>query len=339
MFKKPKTKNDKPTKMSVLVVVECADGEVKKSSLEVASYGAQVAAQLGTTATAIAVGEANEANLAKLGEQGITKVLYDAEPRLKDFVNNAYTKLIATAAEQEQAKIIVLANSNIGAAVGSRLSVRLKASLATNVVELPKTDGGQFTVKRGAFSGKAFSDVVLSGDRKIIAVKKNSTEAQHDAGKTAEVASFSAQLSDADFADAPKQVIMQDQAGGVLLPEAERVVSGGRGMKGPENWGLIEDLAKALGAATACSKPVSDVDWRPHHEHVGQTGITVSPNLYIACGISGAIQHLAGVNSSKVIVVINKDPEAPFFKAADYGIVGDVFDVLPKLTAAVKALN
>jgi len=325
--------------MSVLVVVECDKGEVKKSSLEVATYGAKVAAQLGTTATAIAVGEANEANLAKLGEQGISKVLYDAEPRLKDFVNNAYTKLIATAAEQESAKVIVLANSNIGAAVGSRLSVRLKASLATNVVELPKTDGGSFTVKRGAFSGKAFADVTLSGDRKIIAVKKNSLEAQHEAGKTAEVASFSAQLSDADFADAPTQVVMQDQAGGVLLPEAERVVSGGRGMKGPENWHLIEDLAKALGAATACSKPVSDVDWRPHHEHVGQTGITVSPNLYIACGISGAIQHLAGVNSSKVIVVINKDPEAPFFKAADYGIVGDVFEVLPKLTAAVKELG
>ena len=315
--------------MSVLVVVECADGEVKKSSLEVASYGADVAAMLGTTATAIAVGEANEASLVKLAEQGITKVLYDAEPRLKDFVNNAYTKLIATAAEQESAKIIVLANSNIGAAVGSRLSVRLKASLATNVVELPKISGDQFTVKRGAFSGKAFSDVVLSGDRKIIAVKKNSNEAKHEAGKTTEVISFSAQLSDADFADAPKQVVMQDQAGGILLPEADLVVSGGRGMKGPENWGLIEDLAKALGAATACSKPVSDVDWRPHHEHVGQTGITVSPNLYIACGISGAIQHLAGVNSSKVIVVINKDPEAPFFKAADYGIVGDVFDVWP----------
>jgi electron transfer flavoprotein alpha subunit len=325
--------------MSVLVVVECAEGEVKKSSLEVASYGAEVAAMLGTTATAIAVGEATQANLATLGEQGITKVLYDAEPRLKDFVNNAYTKLIATAAEQEQAKVIILANSNIGAAVGSRLSVRLKASLATTVVELPKSTDGQFIVRRGAFSGKAFSDVVLSGERKIIAVKKNSTEAKHEAGKTAEVVSFAAQLSDADFADAPTQVVMQDQAGGILLPEADRVVSGGRGMKGPENWGLIEDLAKALGAATACSKPVSDVDWRPHHEHVGQTGITVSPNLYIACGISGAIQHLAGVNSSKVIVVINKDPEAPFFKAADYGIVGDVFDVLPKLTAAVKELN
>ena len=325
--------------MSVLVVVECADGEVKKSSLEVASYGAQVAAQLGTTATAIAVGEATAVHLATLGEQGIAKVLHDAEPRLHDFVNNAYTKLIAAAAEQEQAQLIVLANSNIGAAVGSRLSVRLRASLATNVVDLPKTDGGRFVVRRGAFSGKAFSDVVLSGERKIIAVKKNSTEARHAAGQTAEVQAFAAQLTDADFADAPTQVVMQDQAGGILLPEADKVVSGGRGMKGPENWGLIEDLAKALGAATACSKPVSDVDWRPHHEHVGQTGITVSPNLYIACGISGAIQHLAGVNSSKVIVVINKDPEAPFFKAADYGIVGDVFDVLPKLTAAVKALG
>ncbi|MGI4834154.1 MAG: electron transfer flavoprotein subunit alpha/FixB family protein [Janthinobacterium lividum] len=325
--------------MSVLVVIECDKGEVKKSSLEVATYGAQVAAQLGTTATAIAVGEATDANLAKLGEQGITKVLYDQEPRLKDFANNAYTKLMAAAAQQEDAKVIVLANSNIGAAVGSRLAVRLGAALATNVVELPRTDGGQFVVKRGAFSGKAFADVVLSTDRKVVAVKKNSIEAQHTAGKTAEVVAFAAQLGDADFADAPQQVIMQDQAGGILLPEAERVVSGGRGMKGPENWGLIEDLAKALGAATACSKPVSDVDWRPHHEHVGQTGITVSPNLYIACGISGAIQHLAGVNSSKVIVVINKDPEAPFFKAADYGIVGDVFDVLPKLTAAVKELG
>ena len=325
--------------MSVLIVVECDKGEVKKSSLEVATYGSQVAQQLGTTAVAVAVGEATEANLAKLGEQGISKVLYDAEPRLKEFVNGAYTKLIAAAAEQEDARVLVLANSNIGAAVGSRLAIRLQASLATNVVELPQTDGGQFVVKRGAFSGKALADVVLTTDRKIIAVKKNSLEAQHAAGQTAEVGSFAANLTDADFADAPKQVIMQDQAGGVLLPEADLVVSGGRGMKGPENWNLIEDLATALGAATACSKPVSDTDWRPHHEHVGQTGITISPNLYIACGISGAIQHLAGVNSSKVIVVINKDPEAPFFKAADYGIVGDVFDVLPKLTQAVKELN
>ncbi|UYZ64585.1 electron transfer flavoprotein subunit alpha/FixB family protein [Hymenobacter weizhouensis] len=325
--------------MSVLVVVECDGGEVKKSSLEVATYGSQVAQMLGTTATAVAVGEATEASLAQLGEQGISKVLYDAEPRLKDFVNGAYTKLIAAAAQQEDAKVLVLANSNIGAAVGSRLSVRLGASLATNVVELPQISGDQFVVKRGAFSGKALANVVLTGERKILAVKKNSIEAQHEAGKTAQVQSFSAQLTDADFADAPKQVVMQEQAGGVLLPEADKVVSGGRGMKGPENWHLIEELAKALGAATACSKPVSDVDWRPHHEHVGQTGITVSPNLYIACGISGAIQHLAGVNSSKVIVVINKDPEAPFFKAADYGIVGDVFDVLPKLTQAVKELS
>lgn len=324
--------------MSVLVVIECDHGDVKKSSLEVATYGAKVAQMLGTTATAVAVGEASEASLAKLGEQGISKVLYDADPRLKHFVNLAYVKLIAAAAQQEDAKVLILANSNIGATVGSRLAIRLGASLATNVVELPQT-GGAFRVRRGVYSGKAFADVELTGDRKIVAVKKNSIEAEHQAGKTAEVVKFSASLADADFADAPKEVKMTSMEGGILLPEADKVVSGGRGMKGPENWNLIEDLAKALGAATACSKPVSDVDWRPHHEHVGQTGITVSPNLYIACGISGAIQHLAGVNSSKVIVVINKDPEAPFFKAADYGIVGDVFEVLPKLTAAVKALG
>ena len=325
--------------MSVLVIIECDHGDVKKSSLEVATYGAKVAAQMGTTATAVAVGEATAANLAKLGEQGITKVLHDTDARLKHFVNLAYVKLIAAAAQQENATVLILANSNIGATVGSRLAVRLGASLATNVVELPAINGGAFSVRRGVYSGKAFADVSLTGERKIIAVKKNSLEAEHAAGKTAEVVSFSAAMTDADFADAPKEVKMASTESGVLLPEADKVVSGGRGMKGPENWHLIEDLAKALGAATACSKPVSAVDWRPHHEHVGQTGITVSPNLYIACGISGAIQHLAGVNSSKVIVVINKDPEAPFFKAADYGIVGDVFEVLPKLTAAVKALG
>ena len=245
-------------------------------------------------------------------------MLYDAEPRLKDFVNNAYTKLIATAAEQEDAKIIVLANSNIGAAVGSRLSVRLRASLATNVVELPKTDGGQFVVKRGAFSGKAFSDVVLSGDRKIIALKKNSTEPRHEAGKTAVVASFSAQLSDADFADAPTQVVMQEQAGGILLPEAELVVSGGRGMKGPENWNLIEDLAKALGAATACSKPVSDVDWRPHHEHVGQTGITIFAQLVHCLRYFRALfSTWPALIAQKSLSLSTKTPKRPSSKAAD----------------------
>ena len=325
--------------MSVLVFVEGLNGEVKKSSLEAASYGSQVAQSMGTTATAVAIGDVNEDSLARLGEQGISKVLYDADDRLKQFVADAYVKVIAKAAQQESAKVLVFTNSNIGAAVGSKLAVRLNGSLATNVTALPKTDGGSFIVTRGVFSGKAFADVALTADVKIIAVKKNSLEVSSNGGGSATVEKLSAELSDADFAAAPKETVMQDASGGVLLPEAELVVSGGRGLKGPENWHLVEDLAKALGAATACSKPVSDLDWRPHHEHVGQTGITVSPNLYIAIGISGAIQHLAGVNSSKVIVVINKDPEAPFFKAADYGIVGDAFEVVPKLIEAAKALD
>ncbi len=322
--------------MSVLVVIECANGEVKKSSLEAATYGSKVAQQTGTTATAIAIGDISEENLKHLGAQGIKKVLFDSDSRLKNFVNLAYVKVIAAAAQKEDSKVIILSNTNIGAAIGSRLAVRLGASLATNVVALPEISGSSFNVKRGVYSGKAFADVNLTADKKIIAVKKNTIEVGHEAGE-ATVENFSASLADTDFAAAPKEVIQQ--TGDILLPEADIVVSGGRGMKGPENWHLIEDLAKALGAATACSKPVADVDWRPHHEHVGQTGITVSPNLYIAIGISGAIQHLAGVNSSKVIVVINKDPEAPFFKAADYGIVGDAFEVVPKLIEAAKQLH
>lgn len=323
--------------MSVLVFVEGLNGEIKKSSLEAATYGSQVAQQLGTTATAVAIGEVHEEALTRLGEQGISKVLYDGDSRLNQFVADAYVKVIAKAVGQESAKVLVFSNSNIGAAIGAKLAVRLNGSLATNVTALPKIDGGSFVVTRGVFSGKAFADVALTADLKIIAIKKNSIDIS-TAGGTATVESISADLTDADFAGVPKETVMQE-TDGVLLPEAAIVVSGGRGMKGPENWHLIEDLASALGAATACSKPVSDMDWRPHHEHVGQTGITVSPNLYIAVGISGAIQHLAGVNSSKVIVVINKDPEAPFFKAADYGIVGDAFEVVPKLIEAARALD
>ncbi|MBK0403822.1 electron transfer flavoprotein subunit alpha/FixB family protein [Adhaeribacter sp. BT258] len=322
--------------MSVLVVIECANGEVKKSSLEAATYGSKVAQQMGTTATAVAIGDISEENLKHLGAQGIKKVLFDNDARLKNFVNLAYVKVIAAAAQKEASKVIILSNTNIGSAIGSRLAVRLGASLATNVVALPEISGNTFKVRRGVYSGKAFADVNLTADVKIIAVKKNTIEVGHETGE-ATVENFSASLTDADVAVAPKEVIQQ--TGDILLPEADIVVSGGRGLKGPENWHLVEDLAKALGAATACSKPVADVDWRPHHEHVGQTGITVSPNLYIAIGISGAIQHLAGVNSSKVIVVINKDPEAPFFKAADYGIVGDAFEVVPKLIEAAKQLR
>ncbi|GEO04668.1 electron transfer flavoprotein subunit alpha [Adhaeribacter aerolatus] len=322
--------------MAVLVLIECAEGQVKKSALEVASYGAQVAQALSTIAVAVAIGDINPDALGTLGQQGIQKVYYSNQPEVKNFVPTAYAKVIAQAAETSGATVIILANSNIGTAVGARLAIRLNGSLATNVVSLPEISGNTFTVRRGVFSGKAFADVNLTAERKIIAIKKNTFEVLEQEG-TAEIEPISLAFSEADLAGAPQETIRT--TGKVLLTEAEVVVSGGRGMRGPENWHLIENLADALGAATACSKPVADVGWRPHHEHVGQTGTTISPNLYIAAGISGAIQHLAGVNSSKVIVVINKDPEAPFFKAADYGIIGDVADVLPKLTEAAKALN
>jgi electron transfer flavoprotein alpha subunit len=323
--------------MAVLVVIECLGGEIKKSSLEAATYGSSVAAALGTTAFGIALGEASPEALTSLGKQGIAKVYLDQEARLHDFVGKAYLKVVAAAMAETGADVVVLSNSNIGASLGSRLAVKIGASLATNAIALPIIENGSFVVRKGVYSGKAFADMNLTADKKIIAVKKNAIDVQDGGEGTAEVITFSASLTDEDFDLQPKETAKA--TGDILLPEAERVVSGGRGLKGPENWHLVEDLAAALGAATACSKPVSDADWRPHHEHVGQTGITISPNLYIALGISGAIQHLAGVNSSKVIVVVNKDPEAPFFKAADYGIVGDVFDVIPKLIEAARALD
>jgi len=322
--------------MAVLVLIEIADGLVRKSSLETASYGAQVAKALGTEAIGLAIGEVPAAELQSLGRQGLQKVYHNNESRLPDFVPGAYIKIILQTVQTVQAQVIILSTSNIGTAVGSRLAIRLGASLATNVIALPEIAGDTFKVKKSVFSGKAFADVVLTAETKIIAVKKNAVEILEQEG-SAEVEAISADITDTDLIGAPQETIRA--TGEVLLTEADVVVSGGRGLRGPENWHLIEDLAKALGAATACSKPVADIGWRPHHEHVGQTGITISPNLYIAAGISGAIQHLAGVNSSKVIVVINKDPEAPFFKAADYGIVGDVAEVLPKLTEAAKALN
>jgi electron transfer flavoprotein alpha subunit len=322
--------------MAVLVLIECADGQVKKSALEVASYGAQVAQTLGTSAVGIAIGHISPEALAPLGRQGLQKVYYNNQPEVKDFVPAAYAKVIAQAVETSQAQVIILTHSNIGNVVGARLAVRLNASLATNVVSLPEVSGNNFKVRRGVFSGKAFAEVNLTAERKILAIKKNLFEIQDQEG-TAETEAVAVSFAETDLAGAPQETIRA--SGKVLLTEAEVVVSGGRGLRGPENWHLIEELADALGGATACSKPVADVGWRPHHEHVGQTGTTISPNLYIAAGISGAIQHLAGVNSSKVIVVINKDPEAPFFKAADYGIVGDVAEVLPKLTEAAKALN
>ncbi|MDX2304913.1 MAG: electron transfer flavoprotein subunit alpha/FixB family protein [Microscillaceae bacterium] len=322
--------------MSVLIFVETTDGEIRGTALEALSYGAEVARMTGTSATAIILGNSLHAdNLVSIGNYGVAKVLHVQDERLNVGVIQAYTQVLAQAAEKEGATIVVLAKSSLGDAVAARLAVKMKAALASNVVDLPDLSDG-FKVKRGVYTGKAFQTTRLNTENKILALKKNAI-AVNPGSDLATVESFSANLSDADFG---VKITKTDKiTGEILLPEADLVVSGGRGLKGPENWGIIEDLAKALGAATGCSKPVSDLDWRPHHEHVGQTGVKVSPQLYIAVGISGAIQHLAGVSSSKCIVVINKDPEAPFFKAADYGIVGDAFEVLPKLTQAIKLLK
>jgi electron transfer flavoprotein alpha subunit len=321
--------------MSVLVFIEHDEGAIKKSSLEAVSYGAGLAAQTGGTVTAIAMGSSiDAAELVKAGQAGASKVLHAADERLNKGIIQAYASVLAQAMEQEGAKVLVLAKSSLGDPVAARVAVKQNASLVSNVAELPTVNGDVFHVKRSIYTGKAFANVEMKGAVKIIAIKKNAADIKTD-GADAEVLAFNPALNDADFS--AKITDSQKATGKVLLPEADIVVSGGRGMKGPENWGMIEDLADALGAGTGCSKPVSDMDWRPHHEHVGQTGVKVSPSLYIAVGISGAIQHLAGVNSSKYIVVINKDAEAPFFKAADYGIVGDAFEVLPKLTEAVNA--
>ena len=245
----------------------------------------------------------------------------------------AYADVLVKAAQQESSNVIVMAKSGLGDAVAARAAAKLKASVVSGVTKLPDLSSG-FKVERSVYTGKAFADVEIKSEIKILAIKKNAVEVVETDGK-ASVTPFSPTLREPDFA---ATVTNTEKASSELsLTEADIIVSGGRGMKGPENWQPLLDLAHALGAATGCSKPVSDLDWRPHHEHIGQTGIKVAPNLYIACGISGAIQHLAGVNGSKCIVVINKDPEAPFFKAADYGIVGDVFEILPRLTQAVKA--
>ncbi|MEO8794843.1 MAG: electron transfer flavoprotein subunit alpha/FixB family protein [Daejeonella sp.] len=320
--------------MSVLVYVENADGQFKKSTYEVVSYAKTVADQLNTQLTAISIGDVSNDDLANLGKYGASKVLNVSNDKLKSFVNQAYAAVIAEAAGKESANVVILANSFSGKGLAPRVAVKLQAGLADSAVELPTTDGGKFTVKKTAFSGKAFAFIELTSDNKVIALNPNSYKVVEN-GSVASVEDFTSEVKDSDFKTMVKEIVRATDK--VSLPEAELVVSAGRGMKGPENWAMIEELAEVLGAATACSKPVSDAGWRPHEEHVGQTGIAVSPNLYIAIGISGAIQHLAGVSSSKTIVVINKDPEAPFFKVADYGMVGDAFEIVPKLTEAIKA--
>jgi electron transfer flavoprotein alpha subunit len=315
--------------MNILVFVETSEGKARKTSLEAVAY----AKGMGGTVIAIVLGAADANDLQSIGKYGASKVLHAADAKLNEHVIQVYSSALAKAMQDENADILVLANSSLGTPVAAKVAIKTGASFASNVTELPDTSSG-FVVKRSIYTGKAFALVELKNAKKVIAIKKNAAELK-EVGGNAQVTSYSVTLNDSDFNT--KTLSTEKATGDILLPEAEIVVSGGRGMKGPEHWGILENLAKALHAATGCSKPVSDMGWRPHHEHVGQTGVKVAPQLYIAVGISGAIQHLAGVNSSKCIVVINKDADAPFFKAADYGIVGDAFDVLPKLTEAVLA--
>jgi electron transfer flavoprotein alpha subunit len=318
--------------MSVLVFIDQSEGHIKKSSFEAASYGAKVAEQLGTTAEGIVFGNPGD-DLASLGKYGLKKVHTVKNDSLDHLDAQVFTNVLAQAVTATGATVVILSNNFNGKSIAPRLSAKLKAGLVSGAIALPDTSNG-FVVKKNVFSGKAFANIAINSAVKIISLSPNSYTISTIEG-TAEVVAFSATV------DTPKITVsnVNKIIGEVPLSEAELVVSGGRGLKGPENWGLVTDLAKLLGAATACSRPVADIGWRPHHEHVGQTGLAIAPNLYFAIGISGSIQHLAGVNRSKVIVVINKDPEAPFFKAADYGIVGDAFEVMPKIIDAVKKIK
>lgn len=321
--------------MAVLVFAENWDGKFKKATFEAASYAAQVAEQMSVDAVAVSVGKIDDDELKKLGQYGITKVLKADQDDLQEFRPHMYGQAVAQAAELVHSGLVVFANTFNGRSLASRVGTKLNAGTVTGVVALPEV-GDTFTVRKPVFSGKGFAKVEITSDRKVVSLLPNSVtpvEKPVDAQVESFDPSIDTSVARTEIRDTTRTTDKRS------LTEAERVVSGGRGMKGPENWNLIEQLANELEAATACSKPVSDMEWRPHSEHVGQTGLTIRPNLYVAVGISGAIQHLAGVNASKVIAVINKDPEAPFFKAADYGIVGDAFEVLPKLIEAAKKLN
>jgi electron transfer flavoprotein alpha subunit len=316
----------------VLVFIDHSNGQIKKSTHEALSYAAAVAKQINTSAEGLLLGTVSD-NLAELGNYGITKIHQVSTDDLNNLDAQVYAQVVADAIKQLNADVVVFSHNQTGKSVAPLVAAKLKAGLVSGAVALPDTSNG-FVVKKNVFSGKAFAYVNIKSAIKIISLNPNSFHVRQESG-TATVEALNINVP------SPKIKIKATNKveGEVPLTEAEIVVSGGRGLKGPENWKIVEDLAHALHAATACSRPVADAGWRPHHEHVGQTGIQIAPNLYIAIGISGAIQHLAGVNRSKKIVVINKDPEAPFFKAADYGIVGDAFEVVPKLTEAVKKLK
>ena len=308
--------------MSVLVFIE-AKSKVSKPALEAISYGSKI----GST-TVITYGEISDQELKVIGEYGGEKTLINRS--LNDSNDQKLTTLISAAVEHTGADVVIISQDQTGKSIGPRVAAKLNAGHVSGAISLPETANG-FVVNTNVFSGKAMAKIAVHSAKKVISLLPNSHVPEKTNGSTT-IEEFNADLGEG------KIVIkeLKTQGEGIPLPEAELVVSAGRGLKGPENWGIVEDLAKTIGATTACSRPVADIGWRPHHEHVGQTGIAIRPNLYIAAGISGAIQHLAGVNGSKVIVVINTDSEAPFFKAADYGIIGDAFEVLPRLNEAFK---
>jgi len=318
--------------MAVIVFAENWDGKFKKLSFELVSYGSKVARMLNTSNVVLSIGDVENEELNKLGDYGADKIIKVQHEKLKNLDNKAYTSVIAQVAEKEGASVLLLSHNNTGKALAPRLSVKLKAGLGSALIQLP-VSVEPFTVCKKVFSGKAFAYITIKSDIKILTLMQNLLESVLSQNN-ATIESFSPELDEGIIKTEVTDV--QKQTGKIILTDAEIIVSGGRGMRSPENWGPLEELAELLGAATACSRPVSDEEWRPHSEHVGQTGKIVAPNLYIACGISGAIQHLAGVSSSKYIVAINEDNEAPIFEAADYGIVGDVHKVLPELIKTIK---
>lgn len=314
----------------VLVFTESPRGQFKKTAYEAVTYGKKTADLLGVGCKAVVLGS-TATNAGELGKYGAESVLHVSDPALDVVDGQVYAAVLADLALREGATVLILSHTSTGKAVAGRLAIRLNAGHVSGVNALPELNGGTLLVKKSVFSGKAIATYAIDSTVKVISLMGNAVKPENVGSE--------AQVQQVDVAVPASRIRLKDvktQEGIVPLPEAECVVSGGRGLKDPANWGIVEDLAKALGATTACSRPVADSGWRPHHEHVGQTGIAIRPTLYIAIGISGAIQHLAGVNNSKVIVVINKDPEAPFFKAADYGVQGDLFEVVPKLTEAVK---
>ncbi|WP_374552419.1 electron transfer flavoprotein subunit alpha/FixB family protein [Flavobacterium sp.] len=315
--------------MSLLIYAESSEGKFKKVAFELASYAKKVAESLGTTVTAVTV---NNNNVSDLSKYGVDKVLKVNNEKLSNFSAKAYADLISKAAQKENSKIVLLSSTTDSLYIAPLVAIGLNAGFASNVIGLP-VNMSPFQVKRSAFSNKAFNITEIETETKVLALSKNSFGIIENQSSMSEE-NFEPALSDSDFNIKVESV--EKGSGKVTIADADVVVSGGRGLKGPENWGMLEELASVLGAATACSKPVSDLGWRPHSEHVGQTGKPVATNLYVAVGISGAIQHIAGINSSKVKLVINSDPEAPFFKVADYGVVGDAFEIVPKLTQKLK---